>query len=111
MTPETEPRWDDNGDPITIAAAACDALDWLDWLRDHLAAEHRGVDYDQARANLSRCISALRKTITEKITNEKNNQIDQGPEISREEDRGPRRPVLPDGSSSGETLAESSRAT
>jgi hypothetical protein len=60
--PETIPKWDDNGDPITLAAAALDALEWLEWMRNYLTAD-KTTELDQVRANLGRCAYRLREQI------------------------------------------------
>jgi len=60
--PETLPKWDDNGDPITLAAAALDALEWLEWMRNYLTAD-KTTALDQVRANLGRCAYRLRERI------------------------------------------------
>jgi hypothetical protein len=63
------PQWDDNGEPMTLSAAALDALQWLQWMREYLEGE-KSMALDQARANLARCAGALHRKIHDTIQDE-----------------------------------------
>jgi hypothetical protein len=49
------------GEPANLPAAALDALEWLEWLRKHLAQNHAGVVYDEHRRRLALATDCLRE--------------------------------------------------
>jgi len=83
------PRWDETGDPITLGAAATDALTWLEWMRDRLASDTT-MKLDQARANLARCAGRLRERLNSALPNAllseplANASKKDGPSVSRD---------------------------
>lgn len=58
-------EWDEDGEPLTIGAAAADAVLWLEWMRDRLA-EDKSHNLDQTRASLARCAQRLDRLIISK---------------------------------------------
>ncbi len=58
-------EWDEDGEPLTIGAAAADAVLWLEWMRDRLA-EDKSHNLDQTRASLARYAQRLDRLIISK---------------------------------------------
>jgi hypothetical protein len=50
-----------DGEPANLPAAALDALEWLEWLRKHLAQQHHSATYDELRRRLALATDCLRE--------------------------------------------------